>query len=267
MNQDDISKAKVIGIVGGMGPHSGMALFGEILNHSIADKDQDYLDTILMSFPKDIVDRSAYLNGESEVNPAFNIVQVILKLEVAGANVVGIACNTAHSPTIYNVITSELEKSDSKVELVNMPEEVGKYINDNHSQVKKIGLMTTNGTYKSGVYKSVLKKKGFEVIMPDSDFQKNVIHKMIYDPIFGIKKSPVEIESRVHELMTQAIQFFTEQKVDAIILGCTELSLALKDNAIEGVIVVHSTEILAKALVEKATYAQEKAHSLKIEEV
>src|SRR6187402_3337971 len=103
---------KVIGIVGGMGPQAGAALFNDILRQTNAMTDQQHLSTILMSFPGDIADRTAFLEGEPVVNPAFVIAQVIKKLENAGAEIIGMACNTSHAPEIYDVVTEQLSRMD-----------------------------------------------------------------------------------------------------------------------------------------------------------
>ena len=72
---------KVIGIVGGMGPESGIMLCNNITSRTIATTDQQHHSIILMSFPKSIVDRTAFLNGDIEINPAYQIVEIICKLE------------------------------------------------------------------------------------------------------------------------------------------------------------------------------------------
>lgn len=207
---------KIIGIVGGMGPEAGLELLSRITGHTVAASDQEHLSTILMSFPSRIVDRSAYLNGQTTENPAYSIVEIIRKLELAGAQVVGIACNTSHSPAIYNVIESLLEKSKSHIQLVHMPYETCLYLQTHYKQVSKVGLLTTNGTYQSGLYKNILQRFGYEVVLPDSDFQHQVIHRMIYDTEFGIKANAGNITHEVKVLMDNALAFFVENGAEAI---------------------------------------------------
>lgn len=243
---------QVIGIVGGMGPHAGAALFNKILAHTDAKEDQQHLSAILMSFPRDIVDRTAFLEGRELVNPANSIVSVISKLEYAGAGIIGIACNTSHSPAIYDVIIEELKKRNSSIQLLNMPEETCKYIRDNYKRVRKIGLMTTNGTYKTGVYKNILETMGYDVIIPDLQFQESFIHKMIYDRDFGLKSNANHISKEALSLLDETLRFFSKNKTDAIILGCTELSLILTEEMVDDMVIVDSTEAFAKALIREA---------------
>ena len=106
----DLKEDRVIGIVGGMGPQAGVALFSNIVRFTSATQDQQHLSTILMSFPRHIPDRTLFLEGVAEINPAVNVVNIIRKLESAGASVVGIACNTCHAPAIFDVIARELDR-------------------------------------------------------------------------------------------------------------------------------------------------------------
>ena len=45
------------------------------------------------------------------------------------------------------------------------------------------------------------------------------------------------------------IEYLVSEGVEAIILGCTEIPLALKDNQIKGVPLIDATGVLARALI------------------
>jgi aspartate racemase len=205
-----------------------------------------------MSFPEDITDRTAFLEGIEPVNPATAITRVIRKLEAAGATVIGIACNTAHAPRIYRVIENELEQLNSSVHLVNMPFETCRYIKETYPHVKRVAVMATNGTYHSAIYTNWLHEFGYEVILPDYTFQDEVIHKMIYDPSFGLKANSKHISPQVQLSVKQALQLFKEKNADAVILGCTELSLVLEEGEMEGMRVIDSAMSMARALAREA---------------
>lgn len=242
----------MIGIVGGMGPQAGINLFNSILSHTGAATDQGHLSVMLMSFPKHIVDRTEFLEGREQVNPAYNVAQVIGKLEAAGAKLIGLACNTVHAPGIFEVIQEELQRMNSRVKLLNMPLETCRLIGALKPGIRRVGIMTTNGTYKSGIYQQLLSKAGHEVITPDPVFQDKVIHRMIYDPQFGIKSNPNIITPEVRQLLDKTLRYFEDRQTGAIILGCTELSLLLREKKARNMLVIDSTEALAKALVNEA---------------
>lgn len=252
----DHGRNKTIGIVGGMGPQAGVALLNSITCMTGAAKDQEHLPAILMSFPGDIEDRTSFLEGNVGINPAYSIANIISRLEIAGAKIIGIACNTSHAPRIYNVITEELKKAGSEVRLINMPFETCRYLQDNCPKVSRVGVLSTNGTYRAGVYNSVLYDMGFEVIVPEPEFQNDVIHAMVYDTGFGIKSNAGCITGEVNALMKKALSFFRERRADAIILGCTEFSLIPLASQVNGMLVVDSTDVMARALIKEATHIQ-----------
>jgi aspartate racemase len=238
-----------------MGPHAGAVLFNEVLRHTNATLDQEYLSTILMSFPGEIVDRTHFLEGNTTVNPAFQILQVIQKLEAAGAEVIGLACNTAHAPEIYSVLERELESAGSVVNLLHMPRETVRSIRLRNPGVRRVGLMTTNGTNKSGLYRRLLRESGYEVVQPPPDVQDKIIHQMVYDPDYGIKSRCGVITSEVITLFGLVLQYFKAERTDAIILGCTEFSLLppITGSMAGAITLVDSTAALAAALVTEAT--------------
>jgi aspartate racemase len=180
-----------------------------------------------MSFPGHVVDRTAFLEGATGINPAYNVARVIGKLEEAGAKTIGIACNTTHSPAIFDVIGQELERNKSRANLLNMPYETCRLIGQNHPHVRRVGLLATNGTYRFGVYEKILRGEGYSPVFPDYGFQNGVIHKMVYDPVFGLKANAARVTPQVLALMERALLYFRELGADAIILGCTEFSLIM----------------------------------------
>jgi aspartate racemase len=240
---------KIIGVVGGMGPESGVELCKCIVKNSSARSDQEHLSMILMSFPGHISDRTAFIQGTTKLNPAYSIANIIRRLQQSGATVAGLACNTAHAESIFNVILAELEKVKCGIKLLNMPEETCKHITRTLPGAKRVGVLMTNGSYRSGIYSRMLSKYGFEPVLPEVDFQDNVIHRIIYDPEFGIKSNATLVDPQVKELLKTALSLYTRLKVDAVVLGCTELSLALKEQEVDGIPILSSTDILARALV------------------
>ncbi len=244
----------VIGIVGGMGPEAGLMLFNNIMTYTNASRDQDHLPVILMSFPSNVVDRTEFLEGKHTLNPAYPVARIVQKLEAAGAGVVGIACNTMHTPRIFDVLLAELGRVHCGVQLLHMPLETCRYIRSVYPGLKRVGLLTTNGSYRYGTYKNIMERMGFDIVVPDADMQQNVIHRMIYDKQFGIKANPGVITARSAEWMEQSLYYFKKREVEAVVLGCTELPALLEgQKEAKGMAVVSSVEAMALGLIREAT--------------
>jgi len=239
----------MIGIVGGVGPFAGKDLLEKIFVNTVANSDQEHLDVVLLSKPSKIGDRTEYLFDKIKTNPGIAIAQVILKLEKAGATVAGIPCNTAHSERIFSAIQYELEKANSKIKVLNMISETGKFIINNFPKVNKIGVLSTTGTYKSGVYRKVLENKGLEVITPTLQMQENLIHPAIYHATYGIKTKSKPIHHQALKNLLDGISFLKDQGAQAVILGCTEIPLAITETRISDMITIDPTNVLARALI------------------
>lgn len=252
MNNKDLDNSNsIIGIIGGVGPYAGMHLMKRILDMTKVSKDQDHLSVALLSYPSKIGDRTDYLLGKTNINPAYSISSILLKLEQVGAKIAGIACNTSYAPPIFNVICSELKNAKSKLILLNIVNEALDYVNKEYSDVKKIGLLTTSGTYKFKIYSEPLTQMGYEVILPDEDFQQNVIHKMIYDSKYGIKANSNFLTREAKKQLDMTIRFFKERKSEAIILGCSEFSMISKDELTNEFIWIDTIDVFANALIKE----------------
>lgn len=239
----------MIGIIGGVGPYAGLDLMKKIFDITLANKDQDHLPVIMISVPHRIVDRTEFLLGRTQINPGEVLSELACKLVDAGAQFIGIPCNTAHVPKIFNIIRDRLDGYKSNVILVNMIDEVGKYINEFHNEVRKVGVLSTTGTLKTNIYPNLLKYYEIESIQVDNEIQNNCVQPAIYDPIYGIKSHGNPISKRAHEDLLTSAMHLIRKGAEAIILGCTEIGLSITDNNIENAVILDSTKILARALI------------------
>lgn len=242
----------MIGIVGGVGPYAGLDLVRKIFDQTEAKRDQDHLAIALLSLPQQIEDRTEFLLGKTEVNPAEAVFEIIRKLEQIGAGVVGIPCNTFHSADILDVLLEKLRKAKSNIKLPNMISKVVKFIRENHPKVRNIGVLCTTGTYKTMVYPQYLEGEGLNVILPTEAQQNNIVHKAIYDLERGIKAKSNPVTESVKRDLLEVVGCLQKEGAEAIILGCTELPLAIPDKKIGETIIIDATLILARALIREA---------------
>jgi aspartate racemase len=244
-----MSTQKIIGVVGGMGPYAGLDLVKKIFDQTAASSDQEHLPVILCSLPSEIEDRTAFVLGESTDNPAWSILKVVRKLGQAGATVAGIPCNTAHAPRIFDVIQDELRKGKDQIKLLHMIEEVAGVIRERFPNAKKIGLLSTIGTAKARIYQAYLEPEGYAMVLPDEDIQVNFVHRPIYDREFGIKAKSAPVTDIARARLAQAIDHLLGRGVEVIILGCTEIPLAITEKERQGIPLLDPAVILARALI------------------
>lgn len=237
----------MIGIVGGVGPFAGVDIVKKIIEETIAVKDQDHLPVLLSSQPHRIADRTKYLVGLVDTNPAYALAEIIQELAQAGATVVAIPCNTAHAPQIFDVVKEELQKKGCKVKLLNLIEETANYIKETQGNIA-VGVLSTTGTKNTGLYRLILQQNNLQAVEPDDKTQETV-HAAIYDEKYGIKAISSPVTNRARQELITAIGGLKQQGAQAVVLGCTELPLALPEKENDGIPLIDPNRILARALI------------------
>jgi aspartate racemase len=240
---------KIIGIVGGMGTYAGIDLLRKIADNTGAVRDQEHLPVAMLSLPEKISGRSEYIFGEVEENPGYAIAELVKDLNKFGACIFGIPCNTAHVPEILQPVLDVIRNG---CVLVNMIHEVADYISGGYPDVKNVGIIGTNGVYKSRVYDNYLSPAGIGVLYPDKDVQYNMVHPAIYDSEYGIKAKSEPVTERARDDLLAVVRMLISEGAQAIVLGCTEIPLAIKEKAIDDVPIIDSNNVLAKAIVREA---------------
>ena len=242
----------MIGIVGGIGPIAGVDMYKRIIDNTIAKSDQDHLPVLLASLPGEIVDRMPFLlHGEGE-NPAYGIANVIQMLEKAGATLIAIACNTAHSPGIYDVLLQKLHQDGSKVDIVNLIDISIQEILKSQLAINRIGVMTTTGAYRARLFHQSLEDAGLTPVFLPYERHEELIHK----PIFRIKASGDSVEEDVVNTLNQGIEELQEAGAQAILLGCTEIGMVEKSLNFGELISYNPNTIMARELI--ARYSPKK---------
>lgn len=209
-------KEKVIGILGGMGPEATAELFFRIIKESPAEKDQDHPRIIVDSNPK-IPDRTAAILGKGE-NPLLEMVKTAKNLERAGADFIVMPCVTAH------YYYEDLRKS-VKIPVLNMIELTAQAVREEFPNVKKAGFLGTTGTVKAKIFDNPLNRVGVKVVYPSDENQKRVM-----EAIYTYIKAGKILEGRT--IVINEANNLIAVGADAIICGCTEISLVLKEGDI-----------------------------------
>ena len=242
-----VDAEKSIGIVGGVGPYAGLDLNQKIFDNTLAATDQDHLSVVLISASAEIPDRTQYLLQHDVENPAKSLFKVLAQLDKLGATVAGIPCNTAHAEPIFSVLTHLVSEGRLRIKLVNMISEVMAALNADNDFLQ-IGVLSTLGTYQTGLYADYMHKAGVPIVHPDESLIKSV-HQAIYHPQFGIKAQSYPVTDKACALITRAVHELANQGADAVILGCTELPLALPNDNLDSIRLIDPTTILARALI------------------
>ncbi len=156
------------------------------------------------------------------------------KLEKAGADVILICSNTTNK-------TANEIKENLNIPLINIVESIAKKILK--LKKKKVALLGTKHVMYETFFLNILKNYGINVVVPEiQDGLK--IHDIIYEElvrnIFLTKSS---------DFILKVINKMESKDIDAVILGCTELPLAIHQKS-NNILFIDSIDAHIEALSE-----------------
>lgn len=223
---------KTVGIIGGMGPMATVDLFGKLVEHTVAGSDAEHIHIIIDNYPQ-IPDRTkSILNGDRKVVPY--LVESAMRLEKAGAELLVIPCNTSHY--FYDLLCKEIH-----IPVLHMIRECAKKVKE--MGYEKVALFATDGVVLSGIYTKTFEEYGINVLLPEPEEQKKVMH-LIYEEV---KAGKVPHPENLFCVMRR----LEEKGAQAFVLGCTELPLAFQGVAGN---FIDPTTVLAEATICEAGY-------------
>lgn len=226
---------KTIGIIGGMGPLATADLFQKIVQNTKASCDQEHI-RIFIDNNTNIPDRTAAILGKGE-DPLPQLRKSAAILKDMGADLLIMPCNTAHY--FYKSLQESIE-----IPVLHMIEITRDTLKERG--IRKAGLLATDGTRKTGIYQDIFEGSGIELICPEGDDQKAVMD-MIYA---GVKAGNKAYDTGK---VKKAIEALLDQGAETIILGCTELPLAVSMYQLECPCTDPTLE-LAKGAIKAANY-------------
>lgn len=200
---------KKLGVIGGMGPEASCYYYENVISHTKAEKDQDHIDMIILSHAT-MPDRTEAIATGKDKQLIALLQEDARTLEKLGVSNIAITCNTSHY--FYDHIQKAVQ-----IPIINMIHESVAYAVKNFPDVKRIGIMATDGTINSRIYHKECRKLGVTPVKPSPERQKDVM-SLIYDDIKSGKPGDKEKFDRV-------MNEFMRKGCDAVILACTELSV------------------------------------------
>jgi aspartate racemase len=199
----------MIGILGGMGTQAGLDFCSKLAKLNRGKADQKYPLFVLYN-KSNIPDRKQNLKKYNKVLKS--LVEGCKFLQKNKCKFISIPCNTAHY--WYKDLSKKI-----KIPILNMPEIVYLNAKNNLKRNSKIGLLATEATIKTGVYSHYFNKK-FLLISPNTTLQQRSVNKSIKLVKMGKTKE-------AERAIKPAVNYLIKKKCKKIILGCTELPIAI----------------------------------------
>ena len=199
----------MIGILGGMGTQAGLDFCTKLAKLNRGKADQKYPLFVLYN-KSNIPDRKQNLKKYNKVLKS--LIDGCKFLQKSKCKFISIPCNTAHY--WYKDLRKKI-----KIPILNMPEIVYLNAKNNLQRNSKIGLLATEATIKTGIYSHYFNKK-FLLISPNAILQQRSVNKSIKLVKMGKTKE-------AERAIKPAVNYLIKKKCKKIILGCTELPIAI----------------------------------------
>ena len=243
------SSPPLIGILGGMGPQAGLDMAEKLLKLTRTQRDQDHLPFVLFSLPNTVPDRTSFLLGQADINPAHAIADQFESMYALGVSIAVMACNTAHAKPIFDLVLKLLKEKGVELRILNLIDETINWIQRSLPQTRRVGILGTRGTLKTRLYDDALEAVGLEPVLIDTPDLDDEIHAALYSPSFGIKSCSGTITPEAKSRVRAAIQHLHQLGAEAVILGCTELPLAIDQEKVDGIPIIDPARIAAERLI------------------
>ena len=228
-------REKTVGILGGMGPEATVDLYNRIVKNTPAGKDQDHIRTIILSDPK-VPDRTEGILGKGE-SPLARIQSGLDTLIDMGADIIAIPCVSSH------YFFDEF-KVPGHVMLLSILKETAVYTLNEWPEIKRVAVLGTDVTVQMNLFGKLFDSNIVTLLFPSQKDQK----EMVMDAIYLVKSGR---HGGAGEKLRAVVNLLQHEGAQAVIAGCTEIPLALKQQDIE-IPLIDTLQCLAEAVIRKA---------------
>jgi aspartate racemase len=227
---------KTIGLIGGMSWESTLPYY-RLVNETVRARLGGLHSAKLILISVDFHEIEALQHAEDWVAAGHVLAEAARTLEAAGAAFVVLCTNTMHR------VASSIEAAVT-IPLLHIADPTATAIKQ--AGYSTVGLLGTRFTMEQAFYRERLRERhGLEVLVP-SAADRETVHRVIYEELcLGV----IEPESR--RRYCAIMQEMASRGAQAIILGCTEISLLIDRRDCE-VGLFDTTAIHARAAADAA---------------
>jgi len=225
---------KKAGIIGGIGPASTLDYYRGIIDgYRSRTNDGDYPEMFINSV--NMTEMLSYIQNKDWSALVDMLVDAVSELYNAGADFAAIASNTPH------IVFDEVEKR-TPIPILSIVKETCEYARS--KGCRKAVVIGTLFTMSSGLYSDALGKYGITAVVP-SDAEKEMIHGIIFPNL----ENGIVIPEDKQKMLAVVNRLIEEHDADALILGCTELPLMIKEGDV-GTMILDTAKIHIASIVE-----------------
>jgi aspartate racemase len=224
---------KMLGVLGGMGPLASAHFMVRLTQLTPAARDQDHVPAVLWSDPR-VPDRTV-ADPSGAADPLPWLLRGIDGLERAGCGAIAIPCNTAHR--WYDAM-----RAHARVPVLHIVDAAAAELRGMRTGSARIGVMATQAALGMRLYQDRLGALGWDCLVPSQDEMDRLV-----SPSIGLVK--LNRMAEAYAPVVQVVQSLAARGATSVVLGCTEIPLAIQAGPTPDLPIVDTIDALARAAI------------------
>ena len=205
---------KTIGLIGGMSWESTITYY-QVINTVIKERLGGLHSSKCILYSVDFQEIEECQSSGNWEKSAKILADAAIKLQEAGADFIVICTNTMHKE-------SDKIQESIHIPLLHIADVTATVLRE--KEIKKVALLGTKYTMEQDFYKNVIINNGIEVLIPNEE-DRIIVNDTIFNELcLGI------ISESSKKAFLSIIDKLGKQGAEAVILGCTEIGLLIKQN-------------------------------------
>lgn len=205
---------KTIGLIGGMSWESTITYY-QVINTVIKERLGGLHSSKCILYSVDFQEIEECQSSGNWEKSAKILADAAIKLQEAGADFIVICTNTMHK------VSDKIQES-IHIPLLHIADVTAMVLRE--KEIKKVALLGTKYTMEQDFYKNVIINNGIEVLIPNEE-DRIIVNDTIFNELcLGI------ISESSKKAFLSIIDKLGKQGAEAVILGCTEIGLLIKQN-------------------------------------
>ena len=226
---------QTIGLIGGMSWESS-AEYYRLINRAVNARLGGQHSAKLVMASVDFHDVATAQHHDDWDRAALPVIEAAQRLERAGCDFALLCTNTMHS------ILDRVQRA-AKLPFLHLADATAERAVA--GGFRRVGLLGTRFTMEKAFYRDRLAAHGLESLVPGAD-DRNLIHRVIYDELCLGK-----VSESSRSAYAQIIGRLADAGAQAVILGCTEITLLVREQDSE-LPLLDTTRIHVEAAVDRA---------------